>query len=63
MSEQYGPDNVRINMIPTLFDSLESLLAIKRQRLSVTRSPRSRDVLRRQIRSLRHQISALTSKR
>ncbi|MEI9892827.1 MAG: hypothetical protein WDN28_02645 [Chthoniobacter sp.] len=37
-----------------LLDSLESLLSAKRQRLSLTRSLRSRIVLKREIQSLRH---------
>jgi hypothetical protein len=46
-----------------LRDSLESLLSVKQQRLSITRSPRSREVLKREIESLRHQISILNSTR
>lgn len=46
-------------MTPALILSLESLLAVKRQRLTITRSPRSRDVLKREIQLLRHQIDAL----
>jgi len=46
-----------------LLESLESLLSVKQQRLSITRSPRSREVLKREIQSLRHQISVLHSTR
>lgn len=46
-------------MTSTLLVSLESLLAVKRQRLAITRSPRSRDVLKREIQLLRHQIDEL----
>ena len=46
-------------MTDALLHSLESLLAAKRQRLALTRSPRSRDVLKREMQMLRHQIDAL----
>jgi hypothetical protein len=46
-------------MTSALLLSLESLLSVKRQRLTLTRSPRSRDVLKREIQLLRHQIDAL----
>ena len=46
-------------MTSPLLASLESLLTVKRQRLAITRSPRSRDVLKREIQLLRHQIEEL----
>jgi hypothetical protein len=46
-----------------LRESLESLLSVKCQRLSLTRSPRSREVLKREIQSLRHQIEVLSPHR
>jgi len=46
-------------MTSVLLDSLELLLSAKRKRLSITRSPRSREVLRRQIQALKAQISDL----
>jgi len=42
-----------------LLNSLESLLSVKRQRLALTRSLRSRIVLKREIQSLQHQIDEL----
>ena len=45
-----------------LLESLESLLSMKQQRLLLTRSPRSREILKHEIQSLRHQITALTSR-
>jgi len=42
-----------------LLNSLESLLVVKRQRLSLTRSLRSRIVLKREIQQLEHQIDEL----
>jgi hypothetical protein len=49
-------------MKPILLDSLESLLSVKRQRLSLTRSMRSRIVLKREIQSLQHAIEELRAK-
>jgi len=46
-----------------LLESLESLLSVKQQRLSITRSPRSREVLKREIQTLRQQITTITSAR
>ncbi len=46
-------------MTDALLLSLETLLTVKRQRLALTRSPRSRDVLKREIRLLTHQFDAL----
>jgi len=46
-------------MTTALLTSLESLVAAKRQRLAITRSPRSREVLKREIQMLRRQIDAL----
>jgi hypothetical protein len=46
-------------MTDALLQSLESLVAVKRQRLTITRSPRSREVLKREIQMLRHQIDSL----
>ena len=46
-----------------LLESLESLLSVKRQRLSITRSPRSREVLKREIQSIRHQIDTVAAAR
>ncbi|EDY18284.1 hypothetical protein CfE428DRAFT_4068 [Chthoniobacter flavus Ellin428] len=45
-----------------LLNSLESLLSVKRQRLSVARSLRSRIVLKREIQQLQHQIDELRAK-
>ncbi len=49
-------------MKTSLLDSLESLLSVKRQRLPLTRSLRSRIVLKREIRQLQHQIEELRAK-
>jgi hypothetical protein len=46
-------------MTSVLLESLEVLLSAKRQRLAITRSPRSREVLRRQIKAIREQIGAI----
>jgi len=46
-------------MTTALLTSLECLVTAKQQRLAITRSPRSREVLKREIRMLRHQIDAL----
>jgi hypothetical protein len=51
--------SVRMSMTDALLQSLESLVAAKRQRLTITRSPRSREVLKREIQMLRHQIDSL----
>jgi hypothetical protein len=45
-----------------LLDSLESLLFVKRQRLSLARSMRSRTVLKREIQQLQQQIDELRAK-
>jgi len=45
-----------------LLNSLESLLSVKVQRLSLARSLRSRIVLKREIQQLRHQIHELRAK-
>jgi hypothetical protein len=45
-----------------LLNSLESLLSVKRQRLSLTRSLRSRIVLKHEIRQIQHQIDELRAK-
>ena len=45
-----------------LVNSLESLLSVKRQRLSLTRSPRSRMVLKREIQHLQREIEELRAK-
>ena len=45
-----------------LLNSLESLLSVKRQRLSLTRSLRSRILLKREIQQLQHQIQELRAK-
>jgi hypothetical protein len=45
-----------------LLDSLESLLSVKRQRLSLTRSLRSRVVLKHEIQQLQRQIEELRAK-
>jgi hypothetical protein len=49
-------------MTSVLLESLEVLLSAKRQRLAITHSPRSREVLRRQIKALREQIGAIAKK-
>jgi len=49
-------------MNTSLLQSLESLLSMKRQRLALTRSPRSREVLKREMHRLRHQIDELRAK-
>jgi hypothetical protein len=45
-----------------LLNSMETLLAVKRQRLSLTRSMRSRIVMKREIQQLRQQIEELRAK-
>ena len=55
-------ETVSFGMKHILLSSLESLLSIKRQRLTLTRSPRSRVVLKREIRHLQHQIDELRAK-
>ncbi len=46
-------------MTSALINSLESLLSVKRQRLTLTRSARSREVLKREIHLLKHQLDTL----
>ncbi len=46
-------------MTNALLLSLETLLSVKRQRLALTRSPRSREVMKREMRLLTHQIDVL----
>lgn len=53
---------VSYDMKSILLNSLESLLSVKRQRLTLTRSPRSRIVLKREIQHLQHQIEELRAK-
>ncbi len=48
-------------MTSALIHSLESLIAAKRQRLAIARSPRSREIYQREIRMLRLQIDNLKS--
>lgn len=50
-------------MTSALIQSIESLVAAKHQRLAITRSPRSRDFLKREIRLLRQQLDALRFQR
>jgi hypothetical protein len=57
-----GSHAVSSGMKHILLSSLESLLSIKQQRLSLTRSLRSRTVLKREIQHLRHQIEELRAK-
>lgn len=57
--EFFGTNAVSPCMTSVLLDSLEVLLSAKMKRLSITRSPRSREVLRRQIQALKNQISDL----
>jgi len=45
-----------------LLNSLEALLSVKRQRLSLARSLRSRIVLKHEIQQLQHQIDELRAK-
>ena len=54
--------NVSYGMKTILLNSLESLLSVKRQRLPLTRSPRSRIVLKREIELLQHQIKELQAR-
>jgi hypothetical protein len=49
-------------MTSSLFHSLEAVLSAKRRRLSITRSPRSREVLRREIRQIKHRLDELMGK-
>jgi len=53
---------VSLRMKTLLLDSLESLLSVKQQRLSLARSLRSRLVLKREILQLRQQIDELRAK-
>ena len=41
-------------MNSTIVNALEQALTVKRQRLSMTHSPRSRDVLKRDVQRLKH---------
>ena len=50
------------SMKPILLDSLQSLLSVKRQRLSLARSFRSRTILKREIQQLQLQIEELRAK-
>lgn len=45
-----------------LLNSLESLLSVKKQRLPLTRSLRSRIVLKREIQQLQQQIEEMRTK-
>ena len=54
--------NVSYGMKTILLNSLESLLSVKRQRLPLTRSLRSRIVLKREIQLLQHQIEELRAR-
>jgi hypothetical protein len=49
-------------MTSSLFHCLEAVLSAKRRRLSITRSPRSREVLRREIRQIKHRLDELLGK-
>jgi len=53
---------VTYSMKPILLDSLQSLLSVKRQRLSLARSLRSRIILKREIQQLQLQIEELRPK-
>lgn len=57
-----GLCNVSHRMKSILLDSLESLLSVKRQRLSLARSLRSRIVLKHEIQQLQQQIDELRAK-
>lgn len=57
--EHQPPKLVRHSMTSALINSLESLLSVKRQRLTLTRSARSREVLKREIHLLKHQLDTL----
>ncbi|HEY3897925.1 MAG TPA: hypothetical protein VGM54_04880 [Chthoniobacter sp.] len=57
-----SPHHVSQGMKSILLDSLESLLSVKRQRLSLARSLRSRIVLKREIHQLQQQIHELRAK-
>jgi hypothetical protein len=56
------PVHVSYGMKIILLNSLESLLSVKRQRLSLARSLRSRIVLKREIQQLQHQIEELRAR-
>jgi len=56
------PALVSYAMKSILLNYLESLLAVKRQRLSLTRSMRSRIVMKREIEQLQQQIHELRAK-
>lgn len=49
-------------MNSTIVHTLEQALTVKRQRLSVTRSPRSRDVLKRDMQRLKHLIDEFSAR-
>ena len=59
VGEHHPTTYVRRYMTSTVLYSLETLLAVKQKRLALTRSPRSREVLKREMRLLRHQLDAL----
>jgi hypothetical protein len=54
--------HVSQGMKSILLNSLESLMSVKRQRLSLARSLRSRIVLKREIQQLQLQIDELRAK-
>ena len=54
--EQSAMGRVSDRMTPTA-DSLRALLIVKRQRLSMTRSPRSREVLKRELQRILQQVN------
>ncbi len=54
--------HVSPGMKSILLNSLEALLSVKRQRLSLARSLRSRIVLKHEIQQLQHQIDELRAK-
>ena len=49
-------------MNSTIVYALEQALTVKHQRLAVTRSPRPRDVLRRDVQRLKHLIDEFRAK-
>ena len=60
--EYFRNVRVLVCMTSVLLQSLEVLLSAKRQRLAITHSPRSREVLRRQIKAIRDQIGTIAKK-
>ena len=62
LDEYFSKFRVLPHMTSVLLESLEVLLSAKRQRLAITHSPRSREVLRRQIKSIRDQIGSIANK-